>query len=78
MHAAASRTDSAKGEAIVLFTTNGSLLREQMSIAAKNSGTPELAVPLDIRFLAAIPLVDERVRLKHAINGYFARSAQRF
>ena len=55
MHAASSRTDNA--EAIVLFTTDGSLLREQMSIAARNSGTPELTVPRDIRILPAIPLL---------------------
>ncbi|HMH29710.1 MAG TPA: bifunctional acyl-ACP--phospholipid O-acyltransferase/long-chain-fatty-acid--ACP ligase [Steroidobacteraceae bacterium] len=68
MHAASSRTDSVKGEAIVLFTTDGSLLREQMSVAAKNSGTPELAVPRDIRILPAIPLLGsgktDYVRLK--------------
>jgi acyl-[acyl-carrier-protein]-phospholipid O-acyltransferase/long-chain-fatty-acid--[acyl-carrier-protein] ligase len=57
MHAASSRTDSAKGEAIVLFTTDGCLLREQMSAAAKNLGAPELAVPRDIRILPAIPLL---------------------
>jgi acyl-[acyl-carrier-protein]-phospholipid O-acyltransferase / long-chain-fatty-acid--[acyl-carrier-protein] ligase len=68
VHAASSRTDSAKGEAIVLFTTDGSLLREQMSVAAKNSGTPELAVPRDIRILPAIPMLGsgktDYVRLK--------------
>jgi acyl-[acyl-carrier-protein]-phospholipid O-acyltransferase/long-chain-fatty-acid--[acyl-carrier-protein] ligase len=68
MHAASSRTDIAKGEAIVLFTSDGSLLREQMSVAAKNSGTPELAMPRDIRILPAIPLLGsgktDYVRLK--------------
>lgn len=68
LHAASSRTDSAKGEAIVLFTTDGSLFREQMSVAAKNSGAPEIAVPRDIRVLPAIPLLGsgktDYVRLK--------------
>jgi acyl-[acyl-carrier-protein]-phospholipid O-acyltransferase / long-chain-fatty-acid--[acyl-carrier-protein] ligase len=56
-HAASSRTDSGKGEAIVLFTTDGSLRREQLSSAAKQLGAPELAVPRDIRIVAEIPLL---------------------
>jgi acyl-[acyl-carrier-protein]-phospholipid O-acyltransferase / long-chain-fatty-acid--[acyl-carrier-protein] ligase len=57
VHAASSRSDSSKGEAIVLFTTARSLLREQLSAAAKSLGAPELAVPRDIRIVDAIPLL---------------------
>jgi acyl-[acyl-carrier-protein]-phospholipid O-acyltransferase/long-chain-fatty-acid--[acyl-carrier-protein] ligase len=73
MHAASSRADSAKGEAIVLFTTAASLQREQLSSAAKNLGAPELAVPRDIRFLKDIPLLGsgktDYVRLKELASG---------
>jgi acyl-[acyl-carrier-protein]-phospholipid O-acyltransferase / long-chain-fatty-acid--[acyl-carrier-protein] ligase len=56
-HAASSRTDSAKGEAIVLFTTDRLLRRERLTTAAKTMHAPELAVPRDIRVLDAIPLL---------------------
>ncbi len=57
MHAASSRADSAKGEAIVLFTTDASLRRERLSTAAKILQAPELAVPRDIRVVDGIPLL---------------------
>ena len=57
MHAASSRPDSAKGEAIVLFTTDASLRRERLSTAAKILQAPELAVPRDIRVVDEIPLL---------------------
>jgi acyl-[acyl-carrier-protein]-phospholipid O-acyltransferase/long-chain-fatty-acid--[acyl-carrier-protein] ligase len=57
MHAASSRPDSAKGEAIVLFTTDASLRRERLSAAAKILQAPELAVPRDIRIVDVIPLL---------------------
>jgi acyl-[acyl-carrier-protein]-phospholipid O-acyltransferase / long-chain-fatty-acid--[acyl-carrier-protein] ligase len=56
-HAASTRTDSAKGEAIVLYTTDNSLRREHLSAAAKALRAPELAVPRDIRVIDAIPLL---------------------
>jgi acyl-[acyl-carrier-protein]-phospholipid O-acyltransferase / long-chain-fatty-acid--[acyl-carrier-protein] ligase len=56
-HAASSRPDSAKGEAIVLFTTDASLRRERLSAAAKTLQSPELAVPRDIRVVDEIPLL---------------------
>ncbi|HUI61628.1 MAG TPA: bifunctional acyl-ACP--phospholipid O-acyltransferase/long-chain-fatty-acid--ACP ligase [Steroidobacteraceae bacterium] len=56
-HAASTRADPAKGEAIVLFTTDAALVREQMSAAARSLGAPELAVPRSIQFVAAIPLL---------------------
>jgi acyl-[acyl-carrier-protein]-phospholipid O-acyltransferase/long-chain-fatty-acid--[acyl-carrier-protein] ligase len=57
MHAASSRPDSAKGEAIVLFTTDASLRREGLTAAAKTLQAPELAVPRDIRVVDEIPLL---------------------
>jgi len=57
MHAASSRPDGARGEAIVLFTTAPALVRDQMAAAARALGCAELAVPRDIRRLAAIPLL---------------------
>jgi len=57
MHAASSRPDSAKGEAIVLFTTDASLRRERLSAAAKILQAPDLAVPRDIRVVDEIPLL---------------------
>ena len=67
-HAATTRGDAAKGEALVLFTTAPQLMREQLLAAAKAAGVPELAVPRVIRGVAAIPLLGsgktDYVRLK--------------
>jgi acyl-[acyl-carrier-protein]-phospholipid O-acyltransferase/long-chain-fatty-acid--[acyl-carrier-protein] ligase len=57
MHAATSRADAAKGEAVVLFTTAPGLNREQLSAAARALGCAELAIARDIRRIAAIPLL---------------------
>jgi acyl-[acyl-carrier-protein]-phospholipid O-acyltransferase/long-chain-fatty-acid--[acyl-carrier-protein] ligase len=56
-HAASTRTDAAKGEALVLFTTAEGLGREQLLAAAKSFGAPELAVPRVVATVAAIPLL---------------------
>ena len=68
VHAASSRPDASKGEAIVLFTTARTLSREQLNAAAKALGAPELAVPRNIRQVEAIPLLGsgktDYVRLK--------------
>ncbi len=67
-HAATTRSDAAKGEAIVLFTTDPHLSREQLSAAARSLGAPELAVPRVLQSVAEIPLLGtgktDYVRLK--------------
>jgi acyl-[acyl-carrier-protein]-phospholipid O-acyltransferase/long-chain-fatty-acid--[acyl-carrier-protein] ligase len=57
LHAASSRTDAAKGEALVLFTTDPNLKRERLSATAKALGLPELAVPRILKTVSEIPLL---------------------
>ncbi|MES2770705.1 MAG: bifunctional acyl-ACP--phospholipid O-acyltransferase/long-chain-fatty-acid--ACP ligase [Pseudomonadota bacterium] len=56
-HAASTRADAAKGEALVLFSNAPTLAREQLLSAARSLGTAELAVPRIIHHLATIPLL---------------------
>ena len=67
-HAASTRADPAKGEAIVLFTTARELTRDRLLHTAKSLGAPELAVPRIVRLIEAIPLLGtgktDYVRLK--------------
>ncbi len=67
-HAVSTRSDAAKGEALVLFTTAPELAREQLSAAARSLGAPELAVPRVVQSITAIPLLGtgktDYVRLK--------------
>ena len=57
MHAASSQPDTAKGEALVLFTTDGGLTRELLAAKARETGVPELAVPRKIQRVDALPLL---------------------
>ena len=54
-HAASLRPDGHRGEALVLFTTDSALNREQLLKAARDIGAPELAVPRHIRFMKQLP-----------------------
>ena len=56
-HAASTRADAGKGEALVLFSTAPELSRELMLNAARSVGAPELAVPRVIRRIDVIPLL---------------------
>ncbi|MBF0134967.1 MAG: bifunctional acyl-ACP--phospholipid O-acyltransferase/long-chain-fatty-acid--ACP ligase [Magnetococcales bacterium] len=57
LHAASTRADAAKGEALILFTTAPALDRKQLLAAAKNLGAPELAVPRLLQKIDALPLL---------------------
>ena len=78
-HAASTRTDAAKGEALVLFTTAVGLGREQLLAAAKSFGAPELAVPRVVETVSAIPLLGsgktDYVKLKQMAEATLNTSA---
>lgn len=56
-HAATTRPDAAKGEALVLFSTDRTLNRDALVAAAKELGAPELAVARSIVVVDALPLL---------------------
>ena len=78
-HAASTRTDAAKGEALVLFTTAVGLTREQLLAAAKSFGAPELAVPRVVEAVSTIPLLGsgktDYVKLKQMAEATLNASA---
>jgi acyl-[acyl-carrier-protein]-phospholipid O-acyltransferase/long-chain-fatty-acid--[acyl-carrier-protein] ligase len=57
LHAASSQPDAAKGEALVLFTTDAALTRELLAAKARETGIPELAVPRKIHKVDSLPLL---------------------
>jgi acyl-[acyl-carrier-protein]-phospholipid O-acyltransferase/long-chain-fatty-acid--[acyl-carrier-protein] ligase len=56
-HASSALPDSNRGEAIVLFTQDSTLKRDQLQAAARNLGLPELAIPRKIVHVERIPLL---------------------
>ena len=56
-HAASTQADAAKGEALVLFSTDSGLAREALVAAARSQGASELAVPRKIVAVDALPLL---------------------
>lgn len=56
-HAAVARPDPAKGESVVLFTTDKNLTQEALAAKAKELGLPGIAVSRRIAAVDAIPLL---------------------
>ena len=56
-HAASTQPDPARGETIVLFTTDTALGRDALQAAARERGAPEIAVPRRIVVVDALPLL---------------------
>ncbi|HWV19162.1 MAG TPA: bifunctional acyl-ACP--phospholipid O-acyltransferase/long-chain-fatty-acid--ACP ligase [Rhodocyclaceae bacterium] len=57
LHAASTQPDPARGEALVLFTTDAALARDALQNIARDLGLPELAVPRKIVRIDALPLL---------------------
>jgi acyl-[acyl-carrier-protein]-phospholipid O-acyltransferase/long-chain-fatty-acid--[acyl-carrier-protein] ligase len=56
-HGAIAQSDAARGENIVLFTTDAALTREHLQQAARAQGLPEIAVPRAVVCREALPLL---------------------
>jgi acyl-[acyl-carrier-protein]-phospholipid O-acyltransferase/long-chain-fatty-acid--[acyl-carrier-protein] ligase len=78
MHAASTRPDPSKGEAIVLFTTAATLARDQLTASARALGLSDLAVPRIVISVPEIPLLGtgktDYVRLKSMAQAPVSRS----
>lgn len=57
MHGASTKPDGARGEALVLFTTDAALARDALAEAAKKLGIPEIAIPRNIQHVDSLPLL---------------------
>lgn len=57
MHGASIKSDSTKGEAIILFTTSENITREKLIQAANSLGLPAITVPREIRVVKQFPLL---------------------
>jgi acyl-[acyl-carrier-protein]-phospholipid O-acyltransferase/long-chain-fatty-acid--[acyl-carrier-protein] ligase len=57
LHGVSTQPDGARGEAIVLFTTDAGLTREALAASARKLGVPELAVPRKIHRVDSLPLL---------------------
>ncbi len=57
LHGVSTQPDGARGEAIVLFTTDAMLTREVLVDSARRLGVPELAVPRKIQRVSSLPLL---------------------
>ncbi len=72
-HGAASVPDPARGEAIILLTTDPSLTRERLTAAARALRLPEIAVARSLRTVEALPLLGsgklDFVRLQQLAEG---------
>ncbi|MCI4405702.1 MAG: bifunctional 2-acylglycerophosphoethanolamine acyltransferase/acyl-ACP synthetase, partial [Sulfuricurvum sp.] len=56
-HAASSQSDEARGEALVLFTTDKKMKRDTLQQAARIGGYPEIAIPRKIIYVESIPVL---------------------
>ncbi|TCV92628.1 bifunctional acyl-ACP--phospholipid O-acyltransferase/long-chain-fatty-acid--ACP ligase [Biostraticola tofi] len=56
-HGATTKIDKARGESVVLFTTDRHLARGALQQQARKDGVAEIAVPRDIRYLERLPLL---------------------
>jgi acyl-[acyl-carrier-protein]-phospholipid O-acyltransferase/long-chain-fatty-acid--[acyl-carrier-protein] ligase len=57
MHGATTQPDGGRGEAIVLFTTDGALTRDALVESARKMGVAEITVPRKIQKVDALPLL---------------------
>jgi len=56
-HAATTQADAQRGENIVLFTTDGTLNRDQLGSSAKELGSPEIAIARKLIVVETLPLL---------------------
>ena len=57
VHASVSIRDTARGEAIILFTEDSTMKREDLQVAARSIGAAEIAIPRRVQYVAKIPLL---------------------